>query len=148
MIIGSDILLNLGKEMLPNFGVIVFVIHFVRGVTWIPQTRSSNPSVKVVALCSCEEKYCSICASIVLISSDIMFCIISSTFIVPGDMRPSGGSGKLGVKRCVEVECLLEFDPCAGCCCYARLSFAIGVFPDVDRGCIEATGLCVVFCTH
>ncbi|GMN52605.1 hypothetical protein TIFTF001_021748 [Ficus carica] len=83
--------------------VIVFVIRFVRGVSRTPRARSSNPGVEVVALCSCEEKRCSICTSNVLISSDIMLCIISSMFIVPGDKGPFGGSGKLGVKRRVEA---------------------------------------------
>ena len=134
--------------MLPNFWVIVFVIRFVRGVSRTPQARSSNPGVEVVAWCICEEKRCSICTSNVLISSDITLRIISSTFIVPGGTGPFGGGGKSCVERRIEVACLLESDPCAGCCCcYAHLSFPKGVFPSVDMGCIGATGLCVVFRT-
>ena len=142
---GFDIPSNLGKGMLLNLGVIVFVIRFVRGVSRTPRARSSNLGVEIVALWICEEKRCSICASNVLISSDIMSRIISSTFIVPGDTRPSGGGGKSGVERLVGVVCLLESDPCVGCLCCAYLSFAIGVFPVMDRDCIGATWLCVVF---
>ena len=144
---GSDILSNLEKEMLTNFGMIVFVIYFVRGVSRTLRARSSNPGIEVVALCSCEEKHCSICASNVLISSDIMFRIISLTFIISGGTRLSGGGGKSGIECCVEVVCLLEFDPCAGCYWCAHLSFTIDVFLGVDMGCIGATGLCVVFRT-
>ncbi|GMN54164.1 hypothetical protein TIFTF001_023295 [Ficus carica] len=111
-----------------------------------PRARSSNPGVDVVALCSCEEKCCSICASNVLISLDIMLRIISSTFIVPGGTRLSGGGGKSGVECRVGVVCLQELDPCAGCCC-AHFSFATCVLPGVDKGCIRATWLCVVFHT-
>ncbi|GMN19237.1 hypothetical protein TIFTF001_045153 [Ficus carica] len=117
------------------------------GVSRTPRARSLNPGFKVVALYSCEEKLCSIYASNVLISSDIMFRIISSTFIIPGGTGPSSGGGKSGVERRVEVVCLLELDPCAGCCYCTCLSFAIGVFPGVDRGYIGATGLCKVFRT-
>ena len=135
--------------MLPNLGVIVFVIRFVSGVSRTPRARSSNPSVEVVTLCIYEEKRYYICASNVLISSDIMLRIISSTFIVPDGIGPSGEGGKSGVKRHVEVACLLDSDPCAGCCCCcARLSFPNGMFPGVDKGCIGVvTRLCVVFCT-
>ncbi|GMN71186.1 hypothetical protein TIFTF001_055925 [Ficus carica] len=48
---GSDIPLNLGKEMLLNFGVMVLVMRLVRGVSRTPRARSSNPSVEVVARC-------------------------------------------------------------------------------------------------
>ena len=142
---GSKIPLNLGKEMLPNLGMIMFVIHFVRGVSWTPWARSSNPGVDVVALCSCEEKRCSICASNVFISSDIMFCIMTLTFIVPGYTRPSGGGGgNSGVKCRPGVVFLLELDLCA-VCCYACLSIAIGVFLGVERGYIRATRLYTMF---
>ncbi|GMN64909.1 hypothetical protein TIFTF001_033986 [Ficus carica] len=81
----------------------LFVIRFVSGVSRTPRARSSNPGVEVVALCICEEKRYSICASNVLISSDIMLRIISSMFIVPGGTGPSGGGDKSGVERRVEV---------------------------------------------
>ncbi|GMN51475.1 hypothetical protein TIFTF001_020625 [Ficus carica] len=131
--------------MLPNLGVIVFVIRFVRGASRTPRARSSNPGVDVVALYSCEEKCCSICASNVLISSGIMFRIMTSTFIVPGGTGPSGGGGSSGFERQAGVVFLLELDPCAVCCC-AHLSVTIGVFPGVERGCIRAIGLYTVFC--
>ncbi|GMN62578.1 hypothetical protein TIFTF001_031640 [Ficus carica] len=88
--------------MLPNLGVIVFVIRFVRGVSRTLRARSSNPGVEVVTLCSCKEKRCSIYVSNVLIFSDIMLRIMSSTFIVPGGMGPSGGGGKSGVEQRVK----------------------------------------------
>ncbi|GMN64236.1 hypothetical protein TIFTF001_033311 [Ficus carica] len=122
----------------------LFVIRFVSGVSRTPRARLSNPGVEVVALCICEEKRCSICASNVLISLDIMLRIISSTFIVPGETGPSDGGGKSGVECRVELACFLESDPCVGCCCCccccAHLSFPIGVFAGVDRAALEPRG--------
>ncbi|GMN30908.1 hypothetical protein TIFTF001_048049 [Ficus carica] len=68
--------------MLPNLGVMVLVMRLVSGISLTPRARSSNPGVEVVARCICEENRCSICASNVLSSSDIMLLIMSSTFIV------------------------------------------------------------------
>ncbi|GMN67075.1 hypothetical protein TIFTF001_036139 [Ficus carica] len=124
--------------MLPNFGVIVLVIRFVRGVSRTPRAISSNPGVEVMALCFCDEKRCSICASNVLISSDIKLLIISSTFIICGGTGPSGGGGRSGVERRVGVVHLLESDPCAGCLCCARLSFPIDVYPGVGGLCVDS----------
>ena len=80
---GSDIPSNFGNEMLLNFGVTVFVIRLESGVSLTPRARSSIPGVDVVARCNCEEKRCSIWASNVFSSSDMILLIMSSTFIVP-----------------------------------------------------------------
>ncbi|GMN47399.1 hypothetical protein TIFTF001_016575 [Ficus carica] len=141
MIMGSDIPSNLGKEMLPNFGVIVLVIRFVRGVSRRPRARSSNPGVEVVARCIREEKRCSIWASNVLISSDIMLSIMSSTFVVLGGTGLSGGGGRSGVERRIGVVCLLALDRGVVCLCYAHLSFTTGVSSSANRGCIGVIGL-------
>ena len=115
---GSDIPSNRGKETLPNFGVIVLVIRFVRGVSRTPRARSSNPGVDVVARCIWEEKRCSIWASSVLISSD-MKLFISSTFIVPSGTGHSGVAGRSGIERRDVVARPLESYPYAGyCCCW------------------------------
>ncbi|GMN67947.1 hypothetical protein TIFTF001_037005 [Ficus carica] len=55
--------------------------------------QGHRTGVEVVALCNWEEKRCSICASNVLISSDIILLIISSTFIIPCGMGPAVGAG-------------------------------------------------------
>ncbi|GMN62530.1 hypothetical protein TIFTF001_031611 [Ficus carica] len=123
--------------MLPNLGVIVFVIRFVRGVSRTSRVRSSNPGIDVVALCSCKEKCCSICASNVLISSDIIFYIMTSTFIVLGGTGPSGASGNSCVDYRVRVVFLLGSSPRTGSVCVCR-SAVTEVFPGVDRGCIGA----------
>ncbi|GMN61290.1 hypothetical protein TIFTF001_030445 [Ficus carica] len=99
-------------------------------------------SISVGMFIDYEKRY-SICASNVLISSDIMLRIMASTFIVPGGTRPSGDGGNSGVTRRVRVVFLLELGPGTGCVC-ARPLVAIGAFPDVERGCIGATGLCAV----
>ena len=127
--------------MLPNFRVIVLVIHFVRGISQTPRARSSNPGVEVVARCIWEEKRYSIWASNFLISSDIMLLIMSSTFIAPGGTGPSGGGGSLGVEHRIGVVCLLTLDHGTVCLCCARLSFTAGVSSDVNRGCIGVIGL-------
>ncbi|GMN51387.1 hypothetical protein TIFTF001_020550 [Ficus carica] len=102
----------------------VLIIRFVRGVSRTPRARSSNPDVEVVALY-------------------IMLLIMSSTFIVPCGMGPSGGGGggRSGVERLVGVIRLLTSDSGVVCLCYARCSFATGVSLSVNRGCIGATGL-------
>ncbi|GMN59928.1 hypothetical protein TIFTF001_029027 [Ficus carica] len=133
-------LLNLEKETLPNLGVGVLVIHFVRGVSQTLRARSSNPGVELVALCSCEVNHCSICVSNVLISSDIILCIITVMFIVPGGTGPSSSGVDFGIECQVEPVFLRELVSGA-CCVCVRGSFAAGVFPGMDRGCIGATGL-------
>ncbi|GMN58512.1 hypothetical protein TIFTF001_027604 [Ficus carica] len=102
-----------------------------------------GPSVDVIALCSCEEKCYSICASNVLISSDIMFRIMTLTFIVPGGTGPFGTGVNSGVDRRVGVVFLLRSGPRTGCVC-VRHSIVTGVFPGVDRGCIGALRLFAV----
>ncbi|GMN67334.1 hypothetical protein TIFTF001_036397 [Ficus carica] len=114
-----------------------------KGISRTLRAKSLNPGVDVVALCSCEEKRCSICAFNVLISSDIMFRIMTSTFIVLGGTGPSGAYGNLSVDRRVGVVILLGSGHLTGCVCVRR-SAVTGVFPGVDRGCIGATGLFVV----
>ncbi|GMN66984.1 hypothetical protein TIFTF001_036054 [Ficus carica] len=138
---GSDIPSNLGKEMLPNLGVMVLVMRLVSGISLTPRARSSNPGVDVVALCICDEKRCSICASSVLISSNIKLLIISSMFIVPCGMGPSVGGGKSGVERCVGVFCLLALDLAAVYLYCASLSFTTGVSSGANSGCIGVIGL-------
>lgn len=134
---------NLRKLTLQNLGVGVLVIRFVRGISRTPRVRSSNLGVEFVALCSCEVKLYSILVSNFLISSDIMFCIIASMFIVPGGTGPSGGDGNSDVKRLVEAVFLQELD-IGACCVCIRGSFAAEVYPGMKRGCIRATGLLVV----
>ena len=85
--------------MLLNLGVIELVIHLVKGISRTPRARSSIPGVEVVALCNWEEKRCSICASNVFISSDMMFLSMSSTFIGFGKMGPAGEGVRSGVER-------------------------------------------------
>ena len=92
-----------------------------------------------MALCSCEVKRCSICASNVLIFTDIILHIITSAFIVPGRTGPSSGGGNSDVDRRIGVVFLLELNPGNGCV-YVRWSVAMGVFPSVERG-IGAMGL-------
>ena len=135
--------LNLGTDMLLNLGVIVFVIRFVRGVSRTLQVKSSNAGVDVVVLCGCEDKCCSIYAFNVLISLDIIFCIMTSTFIVLGGTGPSGADGNLGIDRRVKVVFLLGSSPHTGCVCFCH-STVTRVFPGVGRGCIRATGLFAV----
>lgn len=118
----------------------MFVICFLRGVSRTPRERSSNPEVDVVALCSCEVKRCCIFVFNVLIASDIILRIITSTFIVPGGTGLSGGGGNSGVDHRVGVMFLLELDPVTSCVCVRR-SVAIGMFPGMERGWIGATGL-------
>ncbi|GMN70666.1 hypothetical protein TIFTF001_039708 [Ficus carica] len=96
--------------MLPNFGVMVLVMPFVRGVSLTPRVRSSNPGVDVVALFICDEIRCSICASNVLISSDIKLLIISSMFMVLGGMGHSDVAGRSSVERRAGV----GFQVCSG----------------------------------
>ena len=127
-------LLNLGKKMLPNLGVCVFVIHCVRGV------RPLNPGMELLGLYSYEENCYSICIYNVLISSDIILHIIASMFAVPCETGPSDGGGSSGVERLVEDAFLQELDPNAYCVCVHQ-SLAAVAFLDVDRGCIEAMGL-------
>ena len=127
--------------MLLNLGVIVLVIRFVRGVSRTPQARSSIPGVEVVALCIWEEKRCCICSSNVLISSDIILLIMSSTFIVPCGIGTAVGAATSGVERRVGVIRLLASDPDVVCLCWARHSFTAGVFSGVNRGCIGAIRL-------
>ncbi|GMN66568.1 hypothetical protein TIFTF001_035636 [Ficus carica] len=102
---GSDIPLNLGKTTLPNLEVIVLVIRLARGVSRTPPARSSNPRVEPVALWSWEVNHCSILVSNVLISSDIMFLIIASIFIVPGGTGPSGDGDSSYDERQAVVDC-------------------------------------------
>ncbi|GMN65354.1 hypothetical protein TIFTF001_034418 [Ficus carica] len=103
----------------------VLVIRFVRGVSRTPRARSSNPGVEVVALCICEEKRCFICASNVLISSDIKLRIISSTFIVYGRTGPSGGGGRSGFEHRVGVMSSFTFVS-HECCMNLRCRMAKG----------------------
>ena len=101
---------NLRKEMLPNLGVVMLIIHFVRGISRTPRARSLNPGVELMALCSCKVNCYSICVSDVLISSNITLRIIALMLIVLGGMGPSGGGGNSGVKRLVEAVFLQELD--------------------------------------
>lgn len=131
--------LNLGKEMLPNLGVGVLVIRFVRGVSQTPRARSLNPRVELVALYSCEVNHCSICISNILISLDIILCIIALMFIVPGGTGPSSDGGDSGVERQVEVVFLWELD-LGSYCVWVCGSITTGVFLGMDSGYIGARG--------
>ena len=75
---------NLRKDTLPNLGVGMLVICYVRGVSQTLHVRSSNPGVELMALCSYEVNRYSIYISNVLISSNIILHIITSMFIIPG----------------------------------------------------------------
>ncbi|GMN59251.1 hypothetical protein TIFTF001_028343 [Ficus carica] len=75
------------------------MIHCVTGVSQTPRARSTNPGVELVALWSCKVNRCSIYISNVLISLNMILCIITSMFIIPGGTGPSGHGGSSGVER-------------------------------------------------
>ena len=116
----------------------MFIIHFVRGVSQAPQARSLNLGVVVVALCNCEVKFCSICTSNILISSDIILPIMTLMFVVPGRTGPSGGGGNSGIDCRVVVVFLLELDPSAVCVCVRRL--VVGCSPTWEEATLEPRG--------
>ncbi|GMN67136.1 hypothetical protein TIFTF001_036199 [Ficus carica] len=60
--------------------------------------------------------------------------------IVPEGTGPLGDGGNSCLERLVEAVFLQKLDPGA-CCIYVCISFATGVFPDVESGCVGATGL-------
>ncbi|GMN67949.1 hypothetical protein TIFTF001_037009 [Ficus carica] len=109
-------------------------------IMWVQHTIETCKRDAVEFRSSCEVKRCCIFVFNVLIASDIILRIITSTFIVPGGTGLSGGGGNSGVDHRVGVMFLLELDPVTSCVC-VRQSVAIGMFPGMERGWIGATGL-------
>lgn len=133
----SDMSSNFEKVTLSNLGVGVLVIHYINGVS------RPLPRDEPIALWRCKVNHCSIWVSNVLISSDVILCIITSMFIISIGTGPSDGDGSSGDERQANDAFLRELDSSA-CCVCDRWFFTVEVLPGMDNGCIGATRLWAV----
>lgn len=106
-----------------------------------PTCEIIEPAVEFMAFCSYKVKRYSIWVSNVLVSLYIYY-VSHHCFDVhhPRGIRALGSGVNSGVERLVEAMFLQEL-VLGACCIYVQGSFATGMYPDMERGCIGVMGL-------